>query len=628
MTRLPAGDGNELVHSLTSDTCVLLPTKVADLLYSCQSLRTLDDHIRQWHEQKAPLLNTARYERKSNTHWELLGRLKRMLLHINSQLVIQKSLDSFGYEEAIEQLLRLTQMGFLVSEENIFVNNKSSVEQSQSTNQIGTIGVVTKNRSKLLARCIVSYAENVQKYSRNPSFVVADDSDSEHIGDNLGELSRLKATYGIDISYVGLKEKRQFAELLTKHHIPREIIDFALFGSIPGISGVGANRNSLMLATIDKMYFSVDDDTLCRVAPIPEKTDRLKFYSGLNSYQFWFFPDQASALNSFRPSDENILSLHEQILGKTLNDVVSSSRERVDIESIRPQDITKLQDNKGKIITTYTSCLGDSGLDFPNVFLSLDGNSRERLMGSEEAYRTGWRSRQIWRGVNSLLITDDVSGCMGANVGYDNRALLPPFMPIGRSEDAIFGLILRVIDNSAYFGHLPWSVLHLPEKNRYYPSEIIEVLASSIRLCDIFAACIQACRPHFSSGNCEANIKALGANLVQLSSLQQRDFESFLRARLWKLKCIKINLFEDLIKKYNRTPSFWVSDIRKYMGNLHNSFTQKEYIIPIDIPKQYFTQNTTRDLLMKFGKLLQWWPEIVKTTRLLFQEDHQLARCV
>ncbi len=114
-------------------------------------------------------------------------------------------------------------------------------------------------------------------------------------------LQELADRFKTRIRYAGRKEKSRFAAALAAESaVPREIVDFALFGDASCERSTGANRNCLLLDTAGSLLLSVDDDTLCQIAGAPERETELSFFSGYDPTELWFFPDRAHA--PFNPS--------------------------------------------------------------------------------------------------------------------------------------------------------------------------------------------------------------------------------------------------------------------------------------------------------------------------------------
>jgi hypothetical protein len=108
----------------------------------------------------------------------------------------------------------------------------------------------------------------------------------------------------------------------------------------------------------------------------------------------------------------------------------------------------------------------------PRYYLSLAGASRERLIASPNAYRSAFRSREVLRTVRRPTVSAGPF-CMTTFLGFDNRLLLPPFFPVQRNADGVFGLVLQKCVNGSHVGFLPSVLLHRPVAPRAFaPDEV------------------------------------------------------------------------------------------------------------------------------------------------------------
>ena len=90
----------------------------------------------------------------------------------------------------------------------------------------------------------------------------------------------------------------------------------------------------------------------------------------------------------------------------------------------------------------------------PMGYLLFEGRSHERFVESESFYRTACTSREIFRVVNRPTISDGTC-TVAMSIGLDNRELLPPYTPMGRGLDILFGINLWKCFEDGYLGHVP-----------------------------------------------------------------------------------------------------------------------------------------------------------------------------
>ena len=477
-----------------------------------------------------------------------------------------------------------------------------SSEEQEPTATIRSVGIVTHNRVTSLVACLGSYLENCQRHGRAAEFVVTDDSRSAEVqGHTRAALEVLAHRFHAPIRYAGWREKIRFADALSSESaVPLEIIRFALLGDERCTLTTGANRNSLLLDTVDTLVLSVDDDTRCRIAAPAEAEDTLAIFSGYDPTEFWFFPDHASAIEFVSFVDIDVLACHEALLGNAIantGDPAASSR----------------------VAITLHGLVGDSGMSSPRYYLSLAGASRERLVASPNAYRSAVRSREVLRTVRRPTIGTGPF-CMTTFFGFDNRLLLPPFFPVQRNADGIFGLVLQKCVEASHVAFLPSALLHTPAAPRAFEPDEIWTDAGSVRMSDIVIACLfahQAGGAHLTDAT---RLVQLGRHLRSLGSLELPDFEAHVR-RLQQYRTMAfITVLESHLQMHGASPRFWADDVKRMIELLSKATSAEDYIVPRDLRHEHDAEAARRlsqELVAKFGGLLEAWPTIVAAARRL-----------
>jgi hypothetical protein len=629
-TRLMVGNRQELIYSWSDSSAKILSTEIADLLDHCRTFKTLEEHSQEYYRSiisHNDPLESAISDLSNKMPARVVAFLSyfRQLMR-NPENYLQSDHAKIKFIQ--NHLLDLAAAGFLVSDVDLLDTCLKSASP-EDTPGITSVGVLTRNRIDSLERCMVSYIENTKRYERKNNFVVMDDSqiaESRDISRQM--LSSLGARYDVEIWYAGMEEKKRFALLLANSgNIPHDVVDFALFGvSNCGIT-CGANRNALTLHTIGDMIFSIDDDTICQIAYPQELSQRLAFYSGIEPINVWFFPDLDTALREVNLSDCDILAAHEQLLGKTLGNCVLTFGGCADL--VFKQRESKLihgLQSGGIVPVTYNGIVGHSGTSSFG-YLLLDDDSRERLLRSEETYRTAITSRQIFRGTSRPCITD-TKWCMTTALGYDNRVLMPPFIPIQRAEDTIFGIMSQTCFMDYYFGHVPQALIHAPIDDRSYPlPDTWKQMLTNYYLVDIVVSVVSMKSWPDKVGGRE-KLQSLGQHFIELGSMTLTDFEECIRFQLTRFESNKIYLLENALLKYGQTPEFWVKDVKDCIGLLRQKILRGDMFIPHELlcgRSKDEARILTKELILQFGRLLYWWPEIVETARDLRARGHRLA---
>src|SRR5262249_22475134 len=155
---------------------------------------------------------------------------------------------------------------------------------------------------------------------------------------------------------------------------------------------------------------------------------------------------------------------------------------------------------------------------------------RARLVASAEAYRSAFRSREVLRAVRRPTYADSPF-CMTTCFGFDNRAMLPPFFPVQRDSDGIFGLMLQRCGDGGRTGFLPAGVVHEPVPRRLFALDEMWGEAASIRTADVVMACLLA-HESASATPTATRLVRLGRFLQELGALPLADFEARVRSFL------------------------------------------------------------------------------------------------
>jgi hypothetical protein len=632
--QFPLSEGANLVVSPLDASTHVLPHHALALLNACRTFRTTEEHAREF------------YRNQREGH----GRLDDMISELSSQLlpsVVAKLLnrrrrgekgrggetepDPAALELIKNQLEELAAAGLLISDNDLLALAGAAGGASCRPGRITTLGVVTRDRAVSLRRCLESYISSCLSYGRANDFAVMDDSASAAAREqNKRALTALKKKLGVEISYAGLEEKTLFAAALTSYgDCPPEVIKFALLPEGDYGTSVGANRNALLLHTAGDLIFSADDDTVCRLTPSQNLSDRLALFSGADPTEFWFFGDRQAALQSSVCEERDLLALHEELIGASLGDSITAFREGpgLSVERANSQFFRSLRAGAGRVLLVFTGLLGDSGMYSPQGYFLLTGESRERFARSEPAYLSACTSREVLRAASHRTLSCDWWSTATA-LSLDNRDLLPPFMPVLRNEDGLYGATVKAVFEHGYFGHLPWAIFHAPDEHRSYGPPDMTKGAAGPRLCDLLGACL-TCR-EFWPGlvSPEKRLRALGEHLMELGSLPLQDFEEFVRIQLLRSGSEYASRLEKQLRSYRGEPAYWAKGIEGYLAVWYETIRRERRITPRDLVEARGVEGArdlSRSLFYDFGRLLYWWPEVVEGAKRLRAAGRRLG---
>jgi hypothetical protein len=488
------------------------------------------------------------------------------------------------------------------------------------------IGVVTRDRPECLARCVESYLANARRYGHEVELVVVDGS-SHAAGRAVcrEQVRALAARHGVPAWYAGLDEKRAFAGALAGRGLPEDVLRFALLGPLDGAVSTGSNRNALLLHAAGDPLLSADDDTVCRTAVGPGHDDGLALGAAADPIDTWFFPDRASLLAEVSFVERDLLGAHGALLGRSPAGCAASRPPgRADIDMVDADFLRGLEAGDGRVLATHTGLAGDCSWYVFKRYLLLKRESHRRLVQSEEWYRAVRAGRQVLRTASRTVVTRQPVFFMALSVGLDNRELLPPFVPSGRNQDAIFEWTIAACLGDGYFAQMPLAILHDPAGTRAWrPVE-------AVRRWEAFSAItwlVRTFEPGGRSSPPEERLRRLGRRLVEVGSLEMGDFEAVLRGLLLRDVRSEIAFLELQLLTVADAPRCWRDDAERYLAARYRLLEAAGGLErgPGGADLVYEGIAETRELVSRFGALLTWWPEVSDAARRLRREGVRLA---
>ena len=498
--------------------------------------------------------------------------------------------------------------------------------------RIATIGVVTRDRLDSLLRCVASFGTHARTHGRAPDYSVVDDTGDPAARERTRrQLHNLARTQDMSVYYAGFEEKRAFADaLIATGAASADVIDLALFDPFGVGHTTGANRNAFLLDTVGQLAFSADDDTVCTVHSACAPADSLLLSSARSHLRFWFHPHHEEILRATAGEQTDLLGAHEALLGKSVTSCIARVRpEDLQCDRMGERLTRAVEACRGRVVATLNGVFGDCGLPSPAVYPLLEDDSRDRLVRTRSHYEQACSSRELLRVVTEPTISDAPWGCQTVTMGVDNRLLLPPFFPVLRGQDFLFGLTIAACYEDGFLGYVPHAVLHQPAEHRSFSRSEIWTSAAHLNLASIVAACLSSARFGVARRSPAERLAVLGAWLIELGSLPIEEFETWLREQIYRTQSAYIEMVEDLRERYVRRPAYWDHDLARQLTTLRAALARADFIVPADLVQSGDTEAARRltpRLLHRYGELLAGWPGIVEAARALRHQGTRLSR--
>lgn len=510
-------------------------------------------------------------------------------------------------------------------------------EKPQFTpNTITTIGIPTRDRPELLSRSVNSFLTNTLNHGRETTFTVVDDSRETAMQTKNREiLSDISANFGRNIYYAGIKERRNYCKLLSDYvGLPPDIIEFAFLGDDRCDYSYGSNRNTLLVHSVGEVCLQTDDDTICKIAPSPNIDRGLALSSANHLNEFWFYASRSAAFGSVTPIEKDLLSIHEKLLGKPVCDAIKlniddgiNAAQPLLMNDINSDFIENMQLPDAKIAVTYVGSVGDSGLrkNYNAARLFLKNGNFERLIRSKHEYSMNINTRNIVRTARYNTINKSnlfINMC----TGLDNRNLLPPFMPVQRKDDGIFGRVLRLCFPQAFSGFLPYVIYHDPPEDRSEAKQEPFKSLKYFRMNDILDILISFYQSRLTCPNSAKNITILGQLLEELSIQPSAEFKEFILTKLYESISIKIKIAKCTLDENSGDPIYWRQDMNRCLSILLETLLMKDICILSDLHGDEDKKlSLFQEMVGKYGSLLTCWPDIINGAKELRNKENTLT---
>ena len=575
--RLPVGDGYELVRFPFSDSFILVSSTESAFLHACESFHSIEEHAR-----------TA------------------------------ANFPGLGMRDAVQLLTRTRQIGGLIARSEFLglTHLKESGRPCGSPEQIKWLAVPTGGRPQELERCLRSYARNTREFCHPCRFLVSDDfpSTRSEESDERARVSRLAEQERISCVYISRGDQDDIcARLSAAVGVPLEVVRFGLMGEClrdHNFRAYGGNRNCIQLLTQGALILSVDDDTICKPGIASENgpTSRTKFTPLEDPIEQWFYETQESALHAATWSTIDVVGAHEGLLGHSLRDLLSSPSRHSsnDLTSISQIALRAVCRNEGQVLLSYNGIIGDSGFCSGSAALHpVNIQTRSRLLASQDVFRRALTSRAIIRHSSNSVVSN-VSPCVSTCLGIDNRVVLPPFIPIGRGEDGLFGSAIECCTVASFGGHLPFGLVHSPGGGRTYMNRP----AAVARACEIFNMLIWRNGVPPPAATTADYLSYYGKRVSWMAALKETDFCELIRTTVAYLLGRHVSLLERELTDNPDAPQWWkdvlISEVKDTLAALNSNCDCSD----MDLRSLQVTAQLT-------GELLQSWSVLCEASHIL-----------
>jgi len=471
---------------------------------------------------------------------------------------------------------------------------------------IATIGITTADRPELLERCLWSATRQVTAHGSRARIIVVDASRSSR-NESLGRsaVSSIRHATGQKISFIGQVERLELRRALGSL-CDDSLLEFAFH---PGASG---NRNIILLVASGENVLFVDDDIVCDVWRPRSFRRAITLGGHVELRDIAFYRRRDDVCERLLRARISLLKAHDTVLGRTVRSLATSKDLVVDSRRACPHLRGAAQGVRpAHVRMTLTGIAGDAGVTYPDRFLFCKGTWKKVLAGSRRTFDTAFGSREICKVANRYVIMHEVS-CMGGCLGLANTSIAPPFLPVGRNEDGLFGATLCAMDVEAMGCHIPYAVVHGSTRSPQYRGGWFPSTAET-RLADLLISLVASWSPTLRDGEPTRRLKQLGERLQHIAALPKVDFVRLTSLATLRTRERELALIDSALAEPEGLPLYWQRDLRLYRTLLLKNADKPSFLLPLEFHRARTVSagyDELRELVDSAGRLYGKWPAL------------------
>jgi len=427
----PEPGGNLLLRNTRTGKRAMVMPDVFAALVSCHQFRTLDQHVARIIESNPGMQGQE----------------------ANMRSVLQSMLDNGIMRSAKHTCDELKRPDELAAQDK--------------NPDIPVVVIITWERPEALERLLKSINTNCDTGKFHRLYVVDDSRKPENIDKN----RELTAKFAFDtkspIQYFGQAQQQSLLENLSRQ-LPEheEAIRFLADQSRWSDQWTsGLARNLALLLSCGHRLVMLDDDTICDVIDPGQLKPDITFSDGPREADF--FSNEQEWVSQRVRLNRDPVDRHMQCLGMTfsesLNILGQGNLKAAGFTQASALLVSDLHPDSAVLMTECGSfgCPGTS----TNTWLpDMAQVSIDRMLASPQKTTNALNTRMIWTGRSQPHFSPRPN--MSQITGFDNRQVLPPYFPIFRGEDRLFGYFLNFIFPTAVTLDYPWAIPHLPIPQR------------------------------------------------------------------------------------------------------------------------------------------------------------------
>jgi hypothetical protein len=477
---------------------------------------------------------------------------------------VQRVTDSLqglkGQESAVRRVLEgLAGRGLLITDDAFLLQFGRTAAESMAPPT--AIFVRACNRPEQLRRLLQSLKEHCARFGTCYRVVVVDDSsDTDSVRQHTDLLRHFGEASDCGVVYVGEQRWREIVASLGSAAPEHASAISAMLRRDRGYSGRfggGIGKNLIGLLAAGERYLLLDDDFVFPLKRHPEYLPGLALDA--RAWAVRSFADHEAALGAGNAGEDDLVAEQLLLCGQTLagamGQVGGFSLSRRDLLGMVPSRNRALRPDARIALTIngHRGAPGASGLSW--VFM-LDEAGRAALHADAARYPANRDDLPVWFGTRQYLLG---SGSNFTPFAVDNRRLMPPTSPLGRSEDSLFNALVLLANGDAQLLDSPVAIGHAPEGRRDRSALLQRPETPDINTC--FAELARHVSADLYAEDAAPRMALFAARLDDLAGGSNETVLSYLHEYLTYRRSAAVEKLQQVAMASAGAPDFWATDL-------------------------------------------------------------------
>lgn len=527
----PVPGGNLLLRNTVNGKRCMVQAEIFSMLLQCVEFQTIDQHVAR-----------------------IIARKPEMK---EQQPAIKK---------VLQQMLAA---GMLVSAKATCERLGKATDEAQQTDDKPVAAVITWERPDALERLLESMEKNCQVQDIHRIYVIDDSRKAENIEKNQQLVATFSSRIHAPLEYFGRDEQRQLIENLVQSCPQHE--DSIRFLVDPdqwqSHWTAGLNRNLALLLSCGRRLVMLDDDAVCDVYDAPNTNPSISFSDLARDADFFASDEEWAHLK--QPLNPDPIKRHMQCLGLSFSGALrvlgNTNFNPAGFRRASALEVNALEPTS-PVLMTECGSLGCPGTRTNTWLPDMSPASLASMLKSEQKTTNALNIRKVWSGRNHPHFSPRSN--MSQITGFDNREPLPPYLPIMRGQDRLFGHMLNFIHPSAVTLDYPWAVPHLPiPERRWRESDLSFKAAGSFPR--FFFEGVLAAKENCVSGKVNDRFAYLSSWFRDLAAAPDAELVDMYRQDRLDSTAALLGHLDELMKQAQTTPVNWQNYLRNGIRQLN-----------------------------------------------------------